>query len=194
MLFSNFKYEKIPGDIGLVDGKGFVANAIKFFMNKWRKVKKLPPRKLYNHAFMIIDVWGIIHVAEALVKGITIRPLIKTPYATCGGIKENVRILTPRKKYTEVEKKKISKVAVLYALNPTRYDFMNFWYQMRMILSGGKWRGPTNEKATDRLYCSEAVATWANVVRPRTFKNPAATNLLDIDINRYYKVKSLRGK
>lgn len=187
MLFFKEGYGTAPGDIGLVDGKGFIAKSIKFFMNIGRKSRGLPRRRLYNHAFMVIDVWGITHVAEALVKGITVRPLIKSPYVNNGAIKENVKILTPRKKYTEMEKKKVSKIAELYALNPTRYDFMNFWYQARMIISGGKWRGPTGKKATRRLYCTEAVATWANVVRPNTFKNPAATNPLDIDLNKFYK-------
>jgi hypothetical protein len=62
---------------------------------------------------------------------------------------------------------------------------------MDMILKttkkDSKWHGPKEDKAEKRLYCSEAVATWANKVRPDTFEEPWTVNPLDIDINKYYK-------
>ncbi len=62
-----------------------------------------------------------------------------------------------------------------------------------LLIKDGKvikqWKGPKGAKAEKRLYCTEAVATWANDVRPNTFENQFANNPLDIDLNKYYKEK-----
>ena len=166
------------GDIGLVDSYSLLARMIKFFMKVYCKLLRLPVRKFYNHAFLVVDIWGTMYVAEALGKGITVTPWESTWYKGSS----RVKILRPKKELGEQEKKDLSRIAVTYALQPTRYDFLNFILQIILILTG-KWIGPKGKKARKRLYCSEAAATWINEVRPGTFKAPEATNPLDIDLN-----------
>lgn len=185
-------YEFKPGDIVLVRGDRFISKAIRFFMERYRRKLKLPRRKLFNHAAMIIEVWGQLCVAEANEKGIEV-----TPFDRAYGNRMNkIKVITPKKAYSKDEQVAISKVAASYAFDPTRYDFPTFVHQIKMITStkveGGvitkKWIGPKGEKAEKRLYCTEAVATWANKVRPDTFNEPWTVNPLDVDLNKYYKV------
>jgi len=170
------------GDIGLVNGRTWLARAIKFFMNIFRIILKLPRRKLYNHAFLIIDVWGNLYVAEALAKGITIRPWKSSPYNGSNRIK----MLRLKDELNKKEKEEISKYCISFALEPTRYDIFNFFFQILLILFG-RWYGPSGEEAKKRLYCSEAVATWINEIRPGIFEKPEATNPLHIDMNENLK-------
>lgn len=179
------------GDIILVQGNNFMARGILFFMDRYRKKLGLDKRVLFNHAATIINYKGQKYVAEANEKGIEINPFVKRYSYRLNKIK----IITPKKPYSSSEKNKISDVAIQDAFNPTRYDFLNIFYQIKMIFSTKikdgkvikKWKGPRGTKAEERLYCTEAVATWANDVRPNTFDNQFANNPLDIDLNRYYK-------
>jgi hypothetical protein len=185
--------EYTPGDIILVGSNSFLSKGIQFFMKAYNKKLGLPEKKeYYSHAALVINVWGQLYVAEALADGINVAPLDKTYANTL----KHIKVLTPKKAYSNTEKEDISKIASAYALTPTRYDFLNFLYQIDMIKETTKkdgpdaeWDGPTGSKAEHRIYCSELVATCANKVRPDTFKLPAATNPLDIELNRYYKVK-----
>jgi hypothetical protein len=70
----------------------------------------------------------------------------------------------------------------------TRYDFLGLWYQIVYILTG-KWKGNSFEKASERMYCTEAVATWYNEVRPNTFFMPWLVNPLDIELNQCFRIK-----
>jgi len=191
---TNNKYKALSklsaGDIILYRGTGWLSRAIRFFMNKYRKRLGLDERILYNHAAMIIDYDNDLYVAEANEKGIEIASFKRTYFNRTG----NIKIITPKKAYTVSEKEIVSKAAISNAFQPTRYDFFNFWFQIKMIRKTTKegykdWDGPTGEEATNRLYCTEAVATWANKVRPNTFDKPWSINPLDIDLNNYYKVK-----
>ncbi len=183
----------VPGDIGLIKGKRFklwepmtwISSGIRYFMRKYNKRKGYPADDIYTHAFTFIDIWGNPYVAEALREGITIQPFEKAYSVKDHG---RIKILSPADAYDKTEKELISKTAIASALVPTRYDIMNFFYQIILVLSG-RWIGPKGKRAEKRLYCSEACATWANKVRADTFKNPAATNPLDVDLNEAYIVK-----
>ncbi len=185
---SNYK----AGDIILYRGDRFLSKAIRFFMERYRRKLKLPKRKLFNHAAMIIEVWDKLYVAEANKDGIEVNPFEKA----YGRKLKKIKVISPKKAYTKFEKKQISKIASTYAFNPTRYDFFNFLFQIKMVMSTSvkddtvtkKWSGPKGKKAENRLYCTEAVATWANKVRPNTFSEPWTVNPLDVDLNKYYKV------
>jgi hypothetical protein len=177
------------GDIILYKGNKFISKAIRLFMEEYRVKLGLPKRQLYNHAAMVIEVWGRMYVAEANAKGITISPYEDT-YAK---VLDQIKIISPKKVYSKAEKELISKTATAYAFDPTRYDFLNFLFQIDMIRKqtknhGKEWGGPTGSNAERRLYCTEAVATWANKVRPDTFSEPWTVNPLDVDLNKYYKV------
>jgi len=194
-LYKRIKIDMInlqPGDIILYNTpkKFSIGVAIKFFMRRYAKKLKLVKKEVYNHSATVIDLYDTIYVGEAIGTGINIRPF----ELVYGSRLNRIKVLTPKKAYSKAEKNKISKVVVERVLIPTRYDFLNFWYQIRMIMkttrTGKKeWVGPTGKKASKRLYCTEASATWANLVRPGTFDKPWTVNPLDIDINKYYKVK-----
>lgn len=177
------------GDIILYKGNSVLSKSIRFFMEQYRKKLGLEKRVLFNHAAMVVEVWGRLYVAEANAEGITISPYEDT-YAKK---LDKIKILSPKKAYSKAEKELVSKTASAYCFDPTRYDFLNFLFQIDMIRkqtknSGKEWAGPTGSKAEKRLYCTEAVATWANKVRPDTFAEPWTVNPLDVDLNKYYKV------
>jgi hypothetical protein len=180
-----------PGDIILYrsNKKLSIGKAIQFFMKRYLKKLGIEKSVVYNHSATIINLYDRLFVGEALGKGITISPFDDT-YANK---LDRIKIITPKKAYSKIEKEKINKVVLSYVLKPTRYDFLNFWYQIKMILNTTKkgdkdWDGPTGKKATKRMYCTEASATWANEIRQNTFKDPWSINPVDIDLNKYYKV------
>lgn len=178
------KFRLKAGDVGLVKNKGFLPKAIRFFMNIYRKKLGLEPRPLYNHVFTVVEVWGSLFAAEAMADGYNIRP-INVYLNLDGTLKKGVKVKVPKRDYNKTEREYISKSAALFAFNPTRYDYFALLHQLKYSLTLA-WKGKKGIKAQKRLYCSEAHATLANQVRPKTFKEPATVNPIDIDINKYY--------
>jgi hypothetical protein len=173
------------GDIVLYGGNKFVSKAIQFFMRIQRRKQGLPVPKgiIASHAGTLVNIWDQLYIAEALENGIVV-----SPFAEAYKNKfENIKILTPKKAYSTLEGEKISKYAVEDSLTPHRYDFFGLWFQAKMIFKG-EWSGPKGDKADKRYYCTEAVANWANKVRPGTFTQEEATGPLEIEFNKYYKV------
>lgn len=177
--------EFLPGDIGLEKSKGFLPTAIRWFMNQYKKMRKMPQAsETYNHAFVIINVWDNLFVVEALAKGVVISPFELT-YKN----KTNVKYKTPIKPYSEAEKEKISKLATTLVFETRRYDFLSLLLWQPLLVVTGKWFGSKNNKATKRFYCSELAATLANLVRANTFAKPYTVNPADLDVNKYYRDK-----
>lgn len=181
------------GDIVLVFFNSWLSRQIRKWLNIYRKKLGIPVRTLYSHAAGIVEMWGELYVVEAIETGVNITKFEERYEKHLNKLK----ILTPKKSYSKSEDVTYSKAAMEMTFTPTRYDFMNFVYQINMInrtknTMNENWAGPTGEKATDRLYCSETVATLANVVRPHTFEKPWATNPLDVDLNKYYKEKTVK--
>lgn len=170
------------GDILCVrDGHSIVAQGIQFYMKRYKKKNHLDPDiPLYHHSALVIEVWGKLYVAEALSKGWTIQP-IDEAYSQKAWA-ERIEIIRPEISLTSFEKEMLCKLAVQTSFKVTRYDYFNFLFQIWLIETG-KWIGPVGKKAENRFYCSEGVATIYNYIRPGTFKNPAATNPLDIALN-----------
>lgn len=183
------KIEKLKaGDIILYKGNSWLSKGIQFFMRRYRKKLGIADRTIFNHAAMIIEYKDTLYVAEANASGIEVNPFT----SAYGDRMHMIKIISPKKAYSKSEKAKISDTAISYAFDPTRYDFFNFIFQINMIrktnsTSEKKWIGPKGDKARNRLYCTEAVATWANDVRPNTFSEPWTVNPLDVDLNKYYK-------
>lgn len=180
------------GDIVLVRGKKFVAKSIRFFMDRLRKKMGIEKQILFNHAATVISYKGTWYVAEANGVGVEASPFVEA----YGHRLDSIRIISPKKPYSKIEKNKIVDVALDYIFQPTRYDFFGLFHQIRMIRNTRKrsvsnkrpWRGPEGLKAQRRLYCTEAVATWANEVRPNTFQEPWSVNPLHVMLNKYYKI------
>lgn len=174
------------GDILCVrNGKSFIARAITYFMKIYKRkrgISKDFPN--YHHSAIVIDVWGVMYIAESVSKGFKIHKFDEA-YSEKSW-KERIDIITPVTPYTEIEAEMLCKIAVTYSFNITRYDFFNFIWQILLILFG-RWMGPKGKKAENRLYCSEAVATIINYVRPDTFRNPSATNPIDVATSKSYR-------
>jgi hypothetical protein len=177
------------GDIGLHKGTSMVSKIIEWFMGRYAKKLGIKNPRLWSHAWMFIDVWGQLYVAEADSNGINVIPFIGSSYD-----KDRTTWIskTPIKPYSKEEKEKVSKSAIENVFSPTRYDFFGLFYQIGKVINtknstDSNWGGPTGDKSERRMYCSEAVADWSNDVRPRTFDQPWAVNPLDVDLNKYYR-------
>lgn len=181
----------VPGDILLVHGSGFISKSIQYFMGIYKKRKGIPKSKLYNHAAIIIEVWGRLYAAEALATGINIAPLEQ---AYPEGKWENIKVRTPKKPYNKEEQELISKIAVAYAFTPTRYGYGDLLAHAAAIISGkgyDGWVGKKEERAEKRQHCTEYCATCANKVRPNTYEFQWHANPVDIEINKYYVDKEM---
>jgi hypothetical protein len=173
------------GDIILVhSGKSFISRSIAFFMRKYQQQVGVTAKYDYHHCGTIIDVWGKLHIAEANVKGYQIQTLDEA--YTVEQYEENIEVKTPLVPYTQDEQDAISRLAVHYSMDITRYQVSNFLLWI-IKMKTNLWIGRKGKKAEQRLYCSEAVATLANYVRPGTFDHPEMINPIDVDINPNYK-------
>ena len=173
------------GDIVLYGGTTFISKAIQFIMRIQRAKQGLliPRGTIASHAGTLVNLWGQIYIAEARPEGIVVSPFLEKYKNSM----ESIKILTPKKAYSISEGERISKLAIEDSLTPHRYDFFGIWFQLKMMLTG-KWSGPTGDNAERRLYCTEAVATWANKVRPGTFTKEEAAGPLEVEFNKYYKI------
>ena len=164
------------GDIILVQGGSWIARQIQKWMNIYRRKRGLDQRKLYNHVAVVVDLYGTLYVAEAVAKGIHVIPNARK-YVDNNDVKL-MEWVTPLSK---LEGSVFSKEAIKYALEPHRYDFLNFWYQMKYILTG-RWSGPTFEKSKKRIYCSELAAIVMDKVRGSFKGRTWDKNPLDIEL------------
>jgi len=177
------------GDIILVhSGRSILARGITYYMKLYLKSKGFDPDDfnfIPHHAGTIIDVWGELHVAEAVGRGYVVQPLLKA--YSLDEWEQRVEIYEPVKSYTKQQQEDISKMAIKYSLSGVPYDYLNFIYQIGMI-KFGRWFGPRGQKAENRFYCSEVTATLAEKIQPGSFPNPAATNPVDILLSGVYKI------
>ena len=164
------------GDIILVHGGSFLARGIQFFMNIYRKRLGLPKRKLYNHVAVVVDLYGELYVAEAHAKGVQV-----LPNAVQYVESQDCLVLTWAKPLTKSEQSLFSREAVKYALIPHRYDVLNFFFQMKYILTG-MWRCPVGSKSVKLIYCSELGAIVMDKVRGSFNGQTWDKNPLDIEL------------
>jgi len=165
-----------PGDIILVrDGRRFIPKGIILFMRRYKRQHNINCLDYY-HAGTIIEIEGVLHVAEANKPGYQIQPLL-TAYSQ-ETWNNRIDIFRPHIEYSASEVKQLTRAAINYSLIVTRYDNMNLVWWLWFLYTG-LWIGKDN----DRLYCSEAAAEIANIPRPRMFANPQRTNPVDIAIH-----------
>lgn len=161
------------GDIILVRSNSWLPRAIQFFMRYYRRTRGYKQvTAITNHAACILDLWGVLMVSESTIRGVE-----ATKTASDYIAKHKVII----KRYKGEIPSHFSKVAASYFASPHKYDFLNFLYQMIMVLTGF-WIGPKHARADRRLYCSEYIAVIFDdlfgIYKGETWnKNP-----LDLDI------------
>jgi len=169
-------------DIGLSTSKTFISKAIRFFMKRYAKSIGANPKKYWSHSFMIVNMWDERYVAEAVANGYILRPF-KTSYLGRTNFKigrirgEKGVVPVPSKKLVE----EVSKKAASLSFKQTRYDIMNFFWQIIKSYTGKWFR--RDKSITKKLYCTEAVAVLSNIIKPGMFKEPGAVNPLDIDLH-----------
>lgn len=178
ILFSKEQVNQIDYlDIGLVKSKGFLAKAIQFFMKRYARSRGVKPDRYYNHAFLIVNMWDTKWVAEAKAEGYVLTPFVESYLG-----RDNFKI--GRVKNLRVTKKlvaEVSREAAQLSFKQTRYDVMNFFWQIIKSYTGQWFRNDID--ITKTLYCTEAVAHLVNMMKPGIFVNPGEVNPLDIDIN-----------
>lgn len=166
------------GDIILVRGGSWLAKSIQFFMNMYRKRKGLPKRVIYNHvAVAVSDGWGRKYIAEAGARGIEMKTSVRDYLSS-----RECKVMTWRKQLSADEKMIFSKEASNYMFDPTRYDFLNFFFQIYYIFTG-KWAGKKGDKANDVLYCSEFAAVLMYKTRGSFEGKTYDKNPLDIELS-----------
>ena len=187
---------KLVGSVGLVKGSNWLSRMIRKFMRLYRNSGKFDKNKVtgnYNHAFILINIWGELYCAEALAKGITLRPFeIAYPKNRYADLKMfQLPIL-----FDEYQLNELSKLAANYSFNPTRYEYTSFFIQILYIVSTWlhkyvKFIKPVYVeigKKNKRFYCSEYVALVLQQFLDRfypnygvLFDNPRRVNPLDIE-------------
>ena len=175
------------GDVILVKGGSWLARQIQNWMNIYRLKKGLPKRKLYNHAAVVVNLWGEKYIAEATEKGVTV-----IPNALDYVLFKDTLVLTWIDPLNQKEQDLFSKTAIKYALEPHRYDFLNFFYQIKYILTG-KWSGPIGKKAEKRLYCTEFAAVCMDKVRGSFEGQTWNKNPLDLELCEELKVSDFQS-
>ena len=165
------------GDVVLYHGHTWVAKQILKWMNQSRIKKGLPERALFNHAAMIIDLWGSKWLIESVARGVHVIPLTVDMYNG-----KHIKVKTWVKRLTTNEKYILSRFAIELALENHHYDFLNFIYHM-IYISIGKWFGPKGFKARKVIYCSELVAILMDKIRDSFKGETYNKSPLDIDLS-----------
>lgn len=139
------------GDIILVSSHSWLAKQIqKFQKNKW------------NHAGVIIEIWGEIYVCESDKRGICLTTL--TDYLNSD---KELLICRPTYKY---DSKKLTEI-MPKECGHTRYDYASLVFFQLIKQLTGKWIGKRGDKAENAYYCSEWAAYVHNQVYPTIFTN-----------------------
>ena len=182
-----------PGTIILVHGNSWLSKSIQFFMKIYAKEQHRSDKVFFNHSAICIDIWGDIFVCEAdrikskgVQAGVIIRRLEDTPYFK----DKNFILMHPEIPFEKEEQEKISNACINFSFKNTRYDYYGTFVRQIKKSITGKWNN--KEVETDRVYCSELVATVTNEAR-KLFDNPAATNPQDVYWNTNYKIIDLYG-
>ena len=166
----------IPGDVLLHQGKGFVSRQIRKWMEKARIKMGLKPRTLYNHASIVVEIWGELWVVEAVAKGahmISLKERLDT--------KDHILVKKWVKPLTKKERNSLSKKAVVFVGENHEYQFSAFIFHMVKI-TFGKWFGRKNAKAERRVNCTELVAILMDYIRDCFKGKTYNIDPLDIDL------------
>jgi len=118
----------------------------------------------WNHAAMVVEIWGKKYIVESMAKGVTVRPVSVWAKSNWGRRSKTVMIL--RYAYS-FDYKKMNMIA-FSKVGHTKYWFLGTLFFQAIYNVTRKWIGPKSEqKAGKKMYCSQFVA-W---VYDKMFKN-----------------------
>jgi hypothetical protein len=143
------KYVPQVGDVLFTKSGSWLSKIIRYFMTIYAKKRNYKVDFIPSHCAIVVNIWDVLMVAEANASGIEVR------YPIFDYLDKNtVRIKRIINRSVDPD---LSKDAIYYVLIPHRYDFLNFLFQIILVLTG-HWVGPKGYSSTHRLYCSEYVA------------------------------------
>jgi len=196
------------GQFGLSRGDSLLAKSILFFMWTYCKlVIHRPTDSLWNHAFLIVKLYGKPYVLEANSKAVRGK-WFKNPftgtiyfhdvYKNCVKITKwectdyargevEYTLMDMIIPWTEKEIDLMTQLALYFEGRP--YDYSEILCQIVKGLTG-KEIGKEGQAAERALICSELDSTVANHLRPGWSKNPAKDNPMDIFFNVNLKLAS----
>lgn len=117
----------------------------------------------YNHCAVVVNNNGELFLNEALIGGITARPLDQYLYR---GNKTYIAVIRPKAPVTPIEFSRQANKYVGSKYDVTALVFHHSVYRIPKLLGYkgyGEWQGSTGEKATSKLVCSEYAALVHNV-------------------------------
>lgn len=154
-------YEQLKtGDIILVRNHTVLWNPISWIGALIRLFTRSP----WNHAAMVVEIWGQKYVVESMTRGVTVRPVAVWASSNWGRRSKTAMILRYIYKFDE---KRMSMTA-FSKVGHTKYWFLGTLFFQAIYNTTRIWIGPkSQQKAGKRMYCSQFVA-W---VYDKMFKN-----------------------
>jgi len=156
------------GDILICSSNGILGRMI-----------KLATRSTVNHVAMVIDVSGVKMVIDSQSNGTNVKTFEnwKKEYG--------YKYVAYRYKQATPEWGKKIRAKALSKTGVTGYDFASLIIYQPLYLITGKWIGLKEEKAGNRMYCSEFVAWVFDFPRWWTYSPKDVENFLSD--NEYYE-------
>lgn len=161
MVDDRFKF----GDLIATRSNSFLSRAIRWFMEKYK-----PSKDAFSHIAVVINMWGELWIAEALIWGVRIWSLPQSGYSTT----KQVILLRFKKGFSDQQVEAISKK--MASLAGVRYQYENLPQWIVKILLRFDLFKKVNEKS---IYCSELGAIAINEAYPNTFPSPNETSPAD---------------
>ena len=173
--------ERLNYAIILEYNKGILPSGIRFFMNIWRKMNKLPKiKKIPNHIEILYYLDGIGWMVVGAVKG-GFRPrLFKDEMPESHW--KNLKVMVSKEPLTDEQKHLIEDRVRLYVFGHRHrnYEYMNFISWPVYILTFGRVR--LSKETDKRMECYEAVARVYNVAGDY-FPDPEYTDIFQYIFN-----------
>jgi len=177
------------GDVIAVhSGKSFLAKGICTHMRLWLRANGYDLDQfphIIHHIGRIVDVWGYMHIAEAVKDGVVVQPMLEG--YTVKEWKERIIVLRRKTGYSDEQLKALSREMQRLAMEGTPYEFGNFWRHIVYFLNAKrKWYG--GGKSDEAFYCSELGAYGENFVYPGSFAHPERTNPMEVFLFEGYEI------
>jgi len=179
--------------LGLRKGGSIMYPLILLFMRmyiikKWmlKKVKS-PFKKIYNHAFIVIEYEDDSKFVLETNPNVTFTTFDGSHYGKGGKYENNIILKEFIYDYNKINTTNNYHKLHDFILNKVinkKYEYMNFIYQAVYIITG-IWLGKTYDNK--KWYCTELTAAFINDIDEELFKHWYKENPLTLDLNENFK-------